>query len=365
VSRRPLALGLLTALLALGLLALLHGWRAAPELPDVAGPRAAAKGAADGGALRAAGAEAKPMQIRQSVRAVGTLVANESITVVGELPLRLVKVHVAEGAEVEAGELLFELDDAQLRAELAARDARRALAAKTVERQRSLIAEDRKALSQQAFDQAQAELRQLEAEIAALKVTLAKTRIRAPFAGTVGLRRVSEGAWVTPETPLTTLQDTARLKVDFALPERYAPAVRAGQSFGFRVEGRPEEFTGTVAALEPAIDAGTRSLRVRGISENEGGLLRPGAFVTVELLLEETGVGVAVPAQALVPSAQGHAVFVLEDGRAALRPVEIGVRSADSVQVLRGLEAGETVLTTNLLRLQPGAAVELENGAAP
>jgi membrane fusion protein, multidrug efflux system len=361
VTRRPLALGLLSALLALGLLALLHGWRASPELPDVSGPRSRAAAAA----LRAAGAEAKPMQIRESVRAVGTLVANESITVVGELPLRLVKVHVAEGADVEAGELLFELDDAELRAELAALDARRELAAKTVERQRSLIAEDRKALSQQSFDQAQAELRQMEAQIAALRVTLGKTRIRAPFAGTVGLRRVSEGAWVTPETPLTTLSDTARLKVDFALPERYAPTVHAGQSFRFHVEGRPQEFTGTVAALEPAIDAGTRSLRVRGVTENPDGVLRPGAFVTVELLLEETGAGVAVPAQALVPSAQGFAVFVLEDGRAALRAVEIGVRSADSVQVLRGLAPGETVLTTNLLRLQPGAAVELEDGAAP
>jgi membrane fusion protein (multidrug efflux system) len=359
VSRRRLALALLAALLVLGGLALLAGGRSAQEVGDVASARPSGPAA-----LRAAGAEAKPMQLRESVRAVGTLVANESITVVGELSLRLVKVHVAEGAEVEAGELLFELDDAELRAELAALDARRELAAKTVERQRSLIAEDRKALSQQAFDQAQAELRQLEAEIAALRVTLGKTRIRAPFAGTVGLRRVSEGAWVTPETPLITLSDTARLKVDFALPERYAPSVRAGQSFRFRVEGRPGEFTGTVAAIEPAIDAGTRSLRVRGVSENPDGVLRPGAFVTVELLLEETGAGVAVPAQALVPSAQGHAVFVLDEaGRAALRPVEIGVRSADSVQVLRGLEPGETVLTTNLLRLQPGAPVELEVGA--
>jgi membrane fusion protein (multidrug efflux system) len=172
---------------------------------------------------------------------------------------------------------------------------------------------------------------------------------------------VSEGAWVTPETLLTTLQDTSRIKVDFTLPERYAGAVAIGQRFTFRVAGRGEEFSGTVIAVEPGIDAATRSVRVRGITENPEGALAPGAFAAVELPLERVADGILVPAQAIVPSSTGHSVWVLREGRAALREVEIGLRTRDAVEVLRGLEVGETVLTSNLLRLREGAPVEGED----
>jgi membrane fusion protein, multidrug efflux system len=218
---------------------------------------------------------------------------------------------------------------------------------------------DRKALSQQAFDQARADLRAVEAQIQAVRVTLSKTEIRAPFAGRVGIRRVSEGAWVTPETRLTTLQDTSRIKVDFTLPERYAPAIEPGREFTFRIAGRPETFAGRVLAIEPRIDADTRSLLVRGLTENESGALVPGAFATVEVPLEAISGGVSVPAEALIPSVQGHGVYVFRDGKAELRPVRIGVRTSNAVQILTGLEPGETVLTTNLLRLGPGTPVEL------
>ncbi|MGH7858014.1 MAG: efflux RND transporter periplasmic adaptor subunit, partial [Candidatus Binatia bacterium] len=302
----------------------------------------------------------EPARLRETVRAVGTLAANESVRVVPELSRRLVKVHAAEGAHVEKGDLLFELDDSDLRASLAELEVRRELAERTVARQRALMADDKKALSQQAYDQSLAELRGIEAEIATLKVTLAKTEVRAPFAGTTGLRHVSEGAWVTPETLLTTLQDTSRIKVDFTLPERYAPAIEVRQTFQFHATGRSETFAATIAAVEPVIDARTRSLLVRGLSDNPEGRLLPGAFVSVEVPLHAAGGGVMVPAEALVPSAEGQGVFVLDHGRAALRNVDVGIRTVESVQVLRGLEVGETVLTTNLLRLHPGARVELE-----
>jgi membrane fusion protein (multidrug efflux system) len=296
---------------------------------------------------------------------VGTLAANESVDVVPELSRRLVSVDVAEGSEVEAGQRLFQLDDADLRAQLAQLEARRKLAARTEQRQRALLEYEKKALSQQAYDQAVADLEAIEAEIAALRVTLAKTEIRAPFRARVGLRRVSEGAWVTPETLLTTLQDTSRIKVDFSLPERYAGAVGIEQPFTFRVAGRGDDFAGHVIAIEPGIDPATRSVRVRGITDNPEGALAPGAFVSLEVPLDQVGEGILVPAQAVVPSATGHAVYVLRDARAELREVEIGLRTRDAVEVVRGLEPGEIVLTTNLLRLRAGARVEVvvEDGA--
>jgi membrane fusion protein (multidrug efflux system) len=300
--------------------------------------------------------------LRETIGTVGTLAANEAVDVVAELSRRLVSVDVVEGGSVTKGERLFKLDDADLRAQLAELEVRRQLAARTVERQRALLEYEKKALSQQAYDQARTDLAAIDAEIAALRVTLAKTEIRAPFDARVGLRRVSEGAWITPDTQLTTLQDTSRIKIDFTLPERHAGAVAIDQEFRFRVVGRSEDFAGRVIAVEPAIDPATRSVRVRGISENPDGLLVPGAFATVELALERASSGVLVPAVAVVPSATGHAVYVVEAGRAKLREVEIGVRTRDAVEVLRGLAAGETVLTSNLLRVREGTPIAVVEG---
>jgi membrane fusion protein (multidrug efflux system) len=302
--------------------------------------------------------------VRDVVRTVGTLAANESVELVAELSRRLVEVSVTEGSLVEEGALLFKLDDADLKAELAELSARRRLAARTHERQKQLVAMDQKALSQQAYDQATSELEAVDAEIEALRVTLAKTELRAPFRARAGLRHVSEGAWVTPETPLIALQDTSRIKIDFSLPERHAAAVAVGQKFTFSVAARAAPVEGSVLAIEPAIDAPTRSLRVRGIAENPDGGLLPGAFVSVEIPVEQATAGVLVPAQALIPSVSGQAVYVLRDGKAELREVEIGLRTPESVEVRSGLAVGDVVLTSNLLRLRPGVAVEAAETAA-
>jgi membrane fusion protein (multidrug efflux system) len=350
------------AALAAGLVLVALALHAALRDPDAGAPPAAGDA---GRALRAEAWVVETAPIRESVRSVGTLAANESVQVVAELSRRLVAVEVAEGTEVEAGQRLFKLDDADLRAQLAQLEARRTLAARTEARQRDLLDYDKKALSQQAYDQAQSDLAAVQAEIQALRVTLAKTEIRAPFRARVGLRRVSEGAWVTPDTPLTTLQDVSRMKIDFTLPERYAGAVAIGQAFRFRVAGRGEDFDGRVIAVESAIDAPTRSLLVRGVSENPGGALLPGAFASVELPIERSAEGILAPAQAIVPAATGHAVYVLKDGAAELREVEIGLRTRDAVEILRGLAPGETVLTTNLLRLRPGARVEVARAESP
>jgi membrane fusion protein (multidrug efflux system) len=310
----------------------------------------------------------EPSTIQETVQAVGTLAANESVDVVAELSRRLVAVDVTEGTAVEKGQRLFKLDDADLRAELERLEARRRLAARTEQRQRALLEYEKKALSQQAYDQAVSELQAVEAEIAALRVTLARTEIRAPFAARVGLRRVSEGAWITPQTVMITLQDLSRIKVDFSLPERYAGDVALGQLFRFRVAGRGDVFEGRVIAVEPAIEASSRSLRVRGIADNPTGALLPGASASVEVPMARTSQGILVPAEAVVPSVGGHSLYVIEDGRAAQREVQIGLRTQDAVEILRGVELGDQVLTTNLLRVRPGARVEVARataGAAP
>jgi membrane fusion protein, multidrug efflux system len=346
------------ALLVVAAVALVAGlaaaFRAPSDDPGVGGP---GKGAPER-ALRADVYVVQPEAIRNVVRTVGSLAANESVDVVSELSRRLVAVRVVEGTEVEKGDLLFQLDDADLRAELARLDVRRQLAAVTEQRQRDLL--KRNALSRQQYDQTAAELRMVDAEIRALRVTLGKTEIRAPFRARAGLRRVSEGAWVTPSTPLTTLQDVSRIKIDFSLPERHASAVAIGQRFQFTVAGRGDRFEGEVIAIEPQIDTASRSLRVRGASENSQGRLVPGAFASVEIALEQKVAGILVPAQAVVPTTSGHGLYLLRDGRAELRDVQIGMRTQESVEIQGGIATGDVVILSNLLRMRPGARVEPE-----
>ncbi len=354
MTRRNLLATLAGAIATLAAASALYAARSRQPAPVEPAPRATADAA-----LRAEVYVVAPAAVGTTVRTVGTLAANESVAVVSELSRRLVAVHVAEGTEVEKGALLFKLDDSDLRAQLAELDVRRRLAARTEERQRTLLSYDKKALSQQAFDQATAELQIVEAQIAALRVTLAKTEIRAPFRARVGLRRVSEGAWITSETLLTTLQDTSRVKIDFTIPERHAGSIALGQAFHFEVAGHNETLEGHIIALEPVIDAPTRSMLVRGVSDNPAGMLLPGAFASIEVPVEHATDGILVPAQAIIPSAEGNAVYVLRDGRAELREVAIGQRTREAVEIQRGLAIGDTVLTSNLLRMRPGARVEI------
>ncbi len=297
----------------------------------------------------------KSTPMAMSVNTVGTLRANESVDIVPELTKRLAKIQVEEGAQVEKDEVLFVLDDADLTAEIAEIEARLKLAQANEARTGNLLPQ--KAISRQEYDLAKSELDIFKAQKATKEVELAKTRIRAPFAGKTGVRRVSEGALVTPDTVLMTLQDLSRIKVDFPLPERYASEVKPGQKFTFTVAGNATVFEGRVQVIEPAVEAATRSLQVRGICESPKGLL-PGGFAEVSLKLDTMENGYAIPSEAVVPSARGQGVYVEKDGKAEFRDIEIGVRTPGQVQVLRGLEEGDRLLTTNLLRLRPGVDVK-------
>lgn len=290
----------------------------------------------------------------RSLSTVGTLRANESVTLVSELSRRLVKIQVKEGSDVAAGELLFKLDDSDLVAELGEIDARMKLAETINKRVENLL--PTKAVSLQDLDNSGAALHILQAQRNIKTAQIAKTEIRAPFAGRVGVRQVSEGAFASPATPLITLQDISQIKVDFPLPERYAAEVKSGQKFSFTVAGNGQLFDGVVTVLEPAIEAATRSLVVRGVCSAPQGLL-PGGFAEVSLTLDGMANGFMVPSQAIVPSPRGQGIYLIENGRAKLQAVEIGIRTDEQVQVLRGLNEGDVVATTNLMRIRPGLEV--------
>jgi len=294
------------------------------------------------------------------VQATGTLLARESVELVSELNRRLIKVRADEGAQVKKGQVLFELDAADLNAQLAQLAVQARLAKVTLERNQKLSSEG---LSTQAeLETAQANLDAAEAQRRVLAVTLSKTVIRAPFDGTLGLRRVSEGAWVSPSTVLATLQDTSTLKLDYTLPERYAGLVAVGSEFGFKVTGNPQVFKGKVLAQEPMVDKATRSILVRGVVEHQPTLM-PGTFATVDVPLRAEQ-AMLVPSMAVLPDVEGRRVFVEQGGVARSVPVEVGARTTDRVQILSGLKPGDRVVTSNLLRVRNGAKLKLLSAEA-
>jgi membrane fusion protein, multidrug efflux system len=352
---------LLVAGVALGMLA--GGswlWRGNAAQPGAAAPSAATPGTGAtpvGAAAPAAIAvdvhTVRPEALEVQVTATGTLLGREAVALVSELSRRLSRVHAEEGKHVAKGELLFELDAADLQAELTKLDVQDRLARATLDRTVRLAADGLS--NQQELELVRARVDEVAADRQALRVTLARTSIRAPFAGTLGLRRVSEGAWLTPSTVLSTLQDTSSLKLDFTLPERYAGAVRTGGSFRFRVEGHAQTYTGKIAAIEPSVDPNTRSLLVRGWIDGPTELV-PGSAANVELPLS-VAQALLVPAIAITPGIEGRRVYVVDRGRARSTPVEVGFRSADRAQIVHGINPGDQVIVTNLLRVRDDAPV--------
>lgn len=332
---------------------------------DASSPASASASAAAAGKPAAAGPSQGPLlvdvhvvqpeRLELSVPATGALIAHESVDLVSELSRRLIKVSAKEGKAVKKGDVLFQLDAADLHAQLRRLQVQKRLAKATALRADKLLAEN--LMSQQEWEQARARLDEIEAESSILGVTLSRTTIRAPFAGTLGLRRVSEGAWVTPQTVLATLQDVSRLKIDFTVPERFTEAVKIGQKLSFSVEGRGERLTGEVVAIEPQIQESSRSVLVRGLVENQAGLL-PGTFASVELPLSAED-ALLVPSIAVIPSVRGRSVYVVREGAARQVEVKTGARTPDRVQILSGVAPGDQVIITNLLRLRDGAPVKV------
>ncbi len=288
----------------------------------------------------------------------GTLLANEYVVVTSEINGKVREIHFQEGRRVAKGDLLVKIDDLDLTTQLERARFRVALAAQREEQQRKLLSEG--ILSQEEYDRQLSEKNILEAEQRLIEGQLKKTEIRASFAGTLGLRDVSEGAFISPQTRLTTLQDIEPIKLDFSLPEKYSGLVRVGQEVTFRLKGNETPRRARIFAIEPSVDAETRSLRLRAESPNPGGALLPGAFADVEVAVNEKQQTLVVPSIAIVPELGGKKVFVVVDGKAEARVVETGIRTDELVEILSGLEVGEQVVTSGLLQVKTGATVVVQ-----
>lgn len=298
----------------------------------------------------------KKSVLKEEIEVTGTLVANQQVDIVSELTRKVVRVNVREGSQVSAGELLFQLDDADLQAQLEKLRQQEKLALLNEQRLNDLIKHE--AVVQQDYDQAFTNLKVLQSQIAELQVMIAKTRIKAPFSGRIGIIHVYPGAVVSMNTVLTNLEDNSQVKVEFNVPEKYINIIAPGSEQKFTVASDNKQYTARVVARESKIDPNTRTLLVRAVSANPGGTLVAGQSARLSLALQSSNDALMVSSQALIPSSQGYNVYVSKSNTVQVRAVEIGQRSPYAAEVLKGLEPGDTVITSNLLRLMPGSTVQ-------
>lgn len=302
------------------------------------------------------GVVVKPGTVREELEVTATLVANQQVDIVSELTRRIVKVHVKEGSRVRAGTPLFQLDDADLQAQLQRLRQQEKLAILNEERLKDLLAHE--AIAQQDYDEAITNLKVLEAQIQEILVTIGKTRIVAPFDGQVGIIKVYPGSVVSVNNVLTDIEDNSVVKVEFSVPEKYSNVIAPGSTHQFTIASDKEQYTATVAARAASLNENTRTLLVHAIAKNPEGRLLPGQSARLSLDLSSSGNAITVSSQALMPTSRGYNVYVSHGGVVEARPVEIGQRSTGAVEITSGLTKGDTVITSNLLRLVPGSNVQ-------
>ncbi len=307
--------------------------------------------------------EVRSAPLTERLATTGTLRANEQIAITTELSGKVAAIRFREGAAVRKGDVLLEIDANEIETQRKRAFHRAELARKREARERRLLEDG--LISSQEYDFARTDLDVLETELALVDARLEKTSVRAPFGGIVGLRFISPGAYVTPQTRIASLQDLDPMKVDFAVPERYASRVKIGQRVEIKVAGLKKPFEAAIYAIEPAVEASTRSLVVRARFPNPLGTLRPGAFADVSVIITEVPEALTVPSVAVIPELGGKKVFVVEEGVVAARSVETGIRTEKELEITSGLKAGDRVVIRGLEAISHGSAVEVLEEAGP
>jgi membrane fusion protein (multidrug efflux system) len=302
------------------------------------------------------GVVVQPGEVSEKLEVTGTLVANQQVDIVSELTRKIVRVNVKEGSKVKAGTLLFQLDDADLQAQLERFRQQEKLAQLNEERLKDLIANE--AIAQQDYDQAATNLKVLQAQIRELQVMISKTRITAPFDGQVGIINVHPGSIVSVNTVLTDIEDISLIKVDFSVPEKYSHVITPGSVHSFTIASDEKQYATKVIARAASLSENTRTLLVRAVTENPKGHLLPGQSARLNLALSTSNDALSVTSNALIPSSQGYTVYVSRKNAVQAVPVKIGQRNEGSVVITEGLQKGDTIITSNLLRLVPGSPVQ-------
>ena len=315
----------------------------------------------------------KHVEWQKTLHSVGTLKAYKGVTIRSEEPGTVAAIYFESGHEVEKGARLIDLDTSVEQAQLDGAKANSTLKIRALERARQLRAS--RTISEQDLDTAQAEADAAAAEVLSLQAVINRKRIVAPFAGTLGIREITLGEYISPGTPLVPLYDLSKLYVDFNLPENAALVLKTGLPIELQVDAIGfEKVEGVIEGINPQISEETRTVVVRASVNNSNKSLRPGMFAAVTVILPESEKVIVLPSSSIQYAPYGDAVYVVEaspdqadDKLFTVRQqiVELGSKRGSEVAILKGLKPDETVVAIGTFQLQPGSKVLIDNTAAP
>lgn len=308
-------------------------------------------------AMRVDGYLVSTQPFAENIEVPGSIIANETTMINPEISGRLTYLNVAEGKTVAKGTLLAKLYDADLQAQLKKLQVQLQIAQTNEDRSSQLL--KIQGISKSDYDASLLNVNNIRADIDIIRTSIVRTEIRAPFSGKLGLRSISPGSYVTPSTTLAVINQVGQLKLDFTVPEKYAGQMKTGKEIRFTYEGSDKFYTAKVIATESSVTETTRSLTVRSLIQSKDDNLVPGSFAKVQLSFDPDPNAILIPTQAIVPQARGKKVILYQGGIAKFVEVTTGVRDSARVQVLEGIKAGDTIVTTGLLSVRPEAKIQL------
>jgi membrane fusion protein (multidrug efflux system) len=299
---------------------------------------------------------AVPKLIENRIFSTGNILANEEVEIRAEVPGRIVSINFQEGSMVRKGDLLVKINDNELQAQLKKLQLDEKLSLDDVYRKEKLI--ELKALSQEELDISRNQLGVIQAQIDLVRAQLDKTGIYAPFSGLIGLRYASPGGYISSSMLIARMQQTDPVKIEFNVPEKYITGITKNLEIQFTVAGSDSIFTGLIYAIEPRIDPSTRAFTVRARCQNPGGIITPGAFAKVNIILEKIADAIVLPSDAFIPDIRGEKVLVCRNGKVVSTYVTTGIRTENEVQVVKGINPLDTVIVSGLLQLRDQMSVK-------
>lgn len=299
----------------------------------------------------------KDTSVNNQIDITGSIDANERVSLVSQTAGNITGIYFKEGTRVSKGQLLVKVYNQDLQSSLQQIDAQMVLARDINNRNKILL--QKEAVSKEEYETSLSSLNAMKAQAGVIKAQIARTEIRAPFSGTIGLRSVSPGGYLSPSTPIATLVNIDPAKVTFSVPERYLELIGKGTKISFTVESSREKFNATVYAVEPALDANSRTLTVRALAPNPKDLLTAGAFAKINLTLDQIPKTIMVPTECVIPDLKSSKVYVYKKGIAVARNVKTDLRTDTKIQIIDGLKAGDSVVVSGLIQIRPKSPLKI------